>query len=36
MFKQLQCSEMLVKNSVLKFGRCVRDESLIGNELLSR
>ena len=33
MFKQLEYSEILFKNLLLKFGRCARDGSLIDNDL---
>ena len=33
MFKQVEYSEILFKNSLVNFGRCAHDESLIGNEL---
>ena len=32
MFKQVEYSEILFKNSLLNFGRCAHDGSLIGNE----
>ena len=36
MFKQLENSEILFKNSLLKFGRCERDGTLIDNKSLYR
>ena len=35
MFKQLEYSEILFKNSLVKFDRCVRDECSIDTELVS-
>ena len=32
MFKQVEYSEILFKNSLLNFGRCAHDGNSIGNE----